>query len=180
MNESIKRACATVAHIERGPKSMRLCIDEALRWAQHEKETDPALDRLSKHAQSLATTLDLKSDAIQSRIVIAAHQTGIDPDALVEAVRRLDWAAQMRVSNLPPVEGAQGRTPFTRFVRALDNLTARVYDLQQLPDELVAELANDLLKDSRPASDVRLLRARPYADEAGLEIGEIVPAAPVK
>jgi len=106
---------------------------------------------------------------------MAASLAGITSEQFRAAVHCLAWA-----SNLSQGEqcGTQGRRPFTRFVRALDE-NMGIYGLPQMPAALVADLFSELMPgDPRTAYDVEALRARPYVDELGLETGEIIPDPP--
>lgn len=171
---------STMEDAERLAQQVESCISIALQWADEKPQPDPKLDRLGNRAADLLADMTATGEATQQRVVMAAYLAGIDASAFTAAVHYLVHTAQLRVSHVPPIDGAQGRTKFTRFVRALDSLMDRVYGLPALPAEKVAQLCTDRLNDPRLAYDVDQLRARPYADEKGIEIGEIIPGYPPK
>ncbi len=137
-------------------------------------ETPPIFRQAGKEADALLRRMD--SPAMRERVGIAAHLAGITPEQFRAGVHNLVWATE----NLNPTrqDGTQGRSQFTRFVRALD-INLGIMGLPEMSAHIVAALYSELAPDDpRTGRDVELLRARPYVDEEGSETGEIIPDPP--
>lgn len=156
-------------------KHLRTALAIAQRHAELPNQYKPAPQfvQARKEAEALLRRMDMPD--LRQRVAMSAGLAGITSEQFRAAVHYLTWASNLR----PGVQdGTQGRTPFTRFVRALD-VNMGIYGLPQMPAALVAALFSELIPDDpRTAHDVEALRARPYVDEFGLEMGEIIPDPP--
>ena len=147
----------------------------ALRNSIHpnQQAIPPIFEQAAKEATALLRRMDMPD--MRQRVGIAANLAGIMPEQFRAAVHYLAWASESL--NPKRQDGTQGRTPFTRFVRALDTNMATM-GLPEMPAPIVAALFSELLDSPRTAHDVELLRARPYVDEDGSETGEMIPEPP--
>ena len=174
--DSFKQADEWARQIDTdAPRRVRIAIKLALKSAEDTgAQKSPGLKQASKEAEALLRRMGMPN--MGQRVEIAAHLAGITPEQFRAAVHYLAWASESL--NPPRQDGTQGRTPFTRFVRALDT-NMGIMGLPEMPTVIVDALFSKtpLAKPNKPrmSRDVELLRARPYVDEAGSEIGEIIP-----
>lgn len=171
--KSWARAVEWAQSVNADGEQLRNAVAIALRNAQqpNQRTAPPQFQQARKEAEALLRRMDMTE--MRQRVAIAAHMAGISSEQFREAVHYLAWASEALAHGVQC--GTQGRTPFTRFVRALD-VSMGVYSIPALPAAIAADLFSELTPDDpRTERDVEALRARPYIDELGLETGEIVP-----